>query len=127
MPPWDFFLILSANWCNVMDPGRCCWGNFSVLWSQGGRATLSNPLNDGPGLGFLVTFNVQFTSGYIISPKPVLPSPTWLKQNVKLKVSATDCASTKSWDISLYGHIYDLASINQVDNRLIIISSISAT
>ena len=111
----------------MVDPGGCCWGNFSVLWSQGGRATLSNPPNDGPGLGFLLTFNVRFTSGYIYPPNQCYLAPTWLKQNLKLKVSATDCASTKPWDISLYGHIYDLASINQVANRLIRISNISAT
>ena len=34
---------------------------------------------------------------------------TWLKQNLKLKVSATDCVHTKSWDISLDGHNTRLA------------------
>ena len=45
-----------------------------------------------------------------------LLSPTWLKQNLRLKVSATDCAHTKSWDIFLDGH-----------NRFIKIGNISAT
>ena len=52
---------------------------------------------------------------------------TWLKQNRKLKVSAIDCAPTKSWKFSLYGHIEDLASVDQVANRFIKISNISAT
>ena len=52
MPP-RFFSFLAVNWCNMVDSGRCCWGKFSDLRSQGGggrggRATLMNPppLND---------------------------------------------------------------------------------
>ena len=43
-----------------------------------------------------------------------------------LKFSATDCARSKTWDIPLSGHIQDVSQINQVNNRLIIISNISA-
>ena len=32
-------------------------------------------------------------------------APTWLKQNLKLKVLATDWPQTKSWDIFFDGYI----------------------
>ena len=64
-------------------------------------------------------------------PKPdrishrVRPSPLWrVKQNLKLKLSATDCAHTISCDF--FARSY-MASINRVDNTLIKISNISAT
>ena len=54
-------------------------------------------------------------------------SPTWLKQNLKLEVSATVCTHTITCDIPLDGPIYDLASINQVENRFLRINNISVT
>ena len=53
--------------------------------------------------------------GVIISNLGLLV-PTWLKHHLKLKVSATVCAQTKSWDISLNG-----------DKRFIKIHNILAT
>ena len=35
---------------------------------------------------------------------PRLLAPTWLKKNLKLKVSVTDCTRKKLWDFSLYSH-----------------------